>query len=709
MKLVITEKPSVAMDISKVIGATAKMNGYTEGNGFLVSWCVGHLVTLKTPEDYNPDLKKWELKTLPFIPERFEYKLVENTKKQFYVLKKLMEDSRIDSIVCATDAGREGELIFRLVYNAARCKKPFERLWISSMTDSAIKDGFNKLKPGNDYDNMYNAALARANADMCLGINGTRLFTIVYNRLLKIGRVKSPTLMMVVDRENEINNFVKEPYFIVHLKDETLGIDAKSEHYPDRQAAQEVVDKCSGIDAKVVNVKKEDKKLNPPKLYNLSTLQIDCNKYFGYTATETLETLQKLYETHKIVTYPRTDAQYLTEDMETPVLGLLGTMKGNSAFKAYGDFPTGNIGSILNSKKVSDHHALIPTENISGFNFSTLNEKEANVFGLIAGRLICAVGMAQEYESTQIKIAVEDVIFTDNAKVVTKKGWKEAEEELRKILGFTVKEKETEKAFTRPLMEGDVLLYEDNEYEITDHETKPPSRYTEGDLIKAMDKAGVKDLDKDAERQGLGTSATRAGIIAEIKADGLFKLEGKHLVPTEDAFKLALVLPDELKKADMTVDWENKLVKISKGEYSYALFMGEIINFVKYMVTNCRTAKSGVVFSDSGNTGLMNTKYLGECPNCGDKILQGKYGAYCNGKCGIMLNKAFGKALTDVQIKSILAGKKTLLKGLTSSKGGTYDMYVRMTGVKDYSYADKDGNRHDGKVLDYETSFPDKK
>lgn len=709
MKLVITEKPSVAMDISKVIGATEKKSGYNEGNGFLVSWCLGHLIELKMPEDYNPDLKKWDKNVLPIIPKKYECKLSESSKKQFYVLKKLMEDDRVDSIICATDAGREGELIFRLVYYAAKCSKPFERLWISSMTDNAIKKGFMALQPGRNYDDLYRAAFARSKADYCLGVNGTRLYTTVYNKLLKIGRVKSPTLMMVVNRENEIKNFVKEPFFIVHLIVDELGIDAKSEHLPDKDSANSMVERCRGKDGKIFYVKSEDKTLKPPKLYNLSDLQIDANKYFGYSASETLDTLQKLYETHKIVTYPRTDACFLTEDMEVPLLGLLDIMKENESFKKWSNFSIENIKSVLNSKKVSDHHALIPTENIKSFNLSTLKEMEINIFMLIAGRLICAVGEVQEYTTTQIKISVGDDVFNDSARVVKKNGWKDADNILRSVLGVKVKEKDKEKHFTRPLMEGDNLLYESNRYEVTEHETKPPSRYTEGELIKAMDKAGVKDLDKDAERQGLGTSATRAGIIAEIKQDGLFELEGKYLVPSDDAFKLATVLPEEMKSVDMTVDWENKLVQISKGQYSDELFMGEIENYVRYMIDNYKTPVKGITFENAGRTGFIDTHYLGECPKCGEKVLMGKFGSYCSGKCGVILNKAYGKALTDVQIKSILAGKKTLLKGLISQKGGSYDMYVKLKGIKPYSYTDKDGKLHDGYVLDYDTEFPEKK
>ena len=708
MKLVIAEKPSVAMDIAKVIGATQKKDGYMEGGNYLVTWCIGHLVIQKTPEDYSPDLKKWEMKTLPFIPERYEYKVADKTKKQFYIIKKLMEDKRIDSVVCATDAGREGELIFRLVYMAAGCTKNMERLWISSMTDKAIKKGFDELKPGSEYNNLYKAALARANADMCLGINGTRLFSIVYNKLLKTGRVKSPTLAMVVKRENEINNFVKEPYYVIHLINDALQINAKSEHIKDKKQAEGLLATLSGKPGKVTSVTEEKKSLKAPRLYNLSTLQIDANKYFGYSADETLNILQTLYEKHKIATYPRTDAEYLTEDMEESVKGLLMKIRNKDDFNCFKSLPGDNVNILLNSKKVSDHHALLPTENVGNFNFSVLNEKEKNMIFLIIGRLMCAVGAAQEYITTKIEISVGEEVFIDTSKVVTSKGWKATEEALKKLLGISDPSGNEDRFVERiPLAEGDEIS--DITWEITDHETKPSSRYTEGDLIKAMDKAGVKDLDKDAERQGLGTSATRAGIIAEIKKDGLFLTKGKYLYPSEDAFKFVEVLPDELKSVDMTVEWENKLVQISKGDFSYDAFMKEIEDFVKFMVENYRTPKSGVVFENAGNTGKLNVPYLGVCPNCGDKVLMGKYGAYCNGKCGIMLNKTYGKALTDVHIKSILSGKKTLLKGLTSSKGSTYDMYVTMKGVKDYSYTDKDGKKHDGKVLDYETSFPDDK
>ena len=703
MKLVIAEKPSVANDIAKVIGATKRGDGCLEGNGYIVTWCVGHLVTQKMPEEYDPDLKKWELKTLPFIPDKYMYKVCESTKKQFNIVRKLMQDSKVDSIVCATDAGREGELIFRLVYMMAGCKKPFERLWISSMTDSAIKKGFAELEPGRKYDPLFDAALARANADFVLGINGTRLYSVVYNKRLKVGRVKSPTLTMVVKRENEIRNFVKEPYFVVHLT--SNGLDAKSEHIKIKQDAEELVSRLTGQTGRVLSVVSEDKKTKAPRLYNLSSLQIDANKYLGLSGEETLNILQKLYEEHKIVTYPRTDAEFLTEDMKGTVDNLLDLLSVNEKYKDLSVLAGRNTDVLLKSKKVSDHHALLPTEYVKTFDFNKLSKNEWDIFNLVTGRLLMAVSDPQEYVSTKLEVGFDDgTVFKQTGKVIKKDGWKEIEKML-KTSDASDKEKEEDTPMPHT-SEGDAVG--PAEFNITDHETKPPSRYTEGELIKAMDKAGVKDLDKDAERQGLGTSATRAGIIAELKADGLLLLEKKNLYPSEDAFKLVDVLPEGLKSVDMTVDWENKLVQISKGAFKYEDFMREIEGFVREMVKTNNTAQSGIVFENTGNTGNLKTPYLGACPKCGEKVLMGKFGAYCSGKCGIMLNKAYGKTFTDVQLKSILAGKKTLLKGCVSSKGSSYDMYVKKKGVKPYSYTDKDGKQHDGYVIDYETEFPEK-
>ena len=699
MQLVIAEKPSVAQSIARVIGAGEKKDGYMEGSGYIVSWCIGHLVELAQPDAYSEAWKKWSYESLPMIPEEWQTEVKGDTAAQYKVLKGLMHDKRVESVVCATDAGREGELIFRLVYEQAGCSKPIKRLWISSMEESAIREGFENLRPGSDYENLYQSALCRQRADWLVGLNGTRLFTVLYGgKMLKVGRVQTPTLAMLVEREEKIRNFKKEQYYMVHILMD--GIDAVTERIDDKAQAESIAAACVSGAATVVSVKKEEKTMQPPKLYDLTTLQRDANRLFGFTAKQTLEYTQSLYE-KKLVTYPRTDSQYLSDDMEQTARGVIEAVFGSILFQEDVLFNP-DIKRVMNSKKVTDHHAIIPTLEIAGADLAALPEPERKVLSLIANRLLCATGEKHLYETVKAEFSCGSHVFAVSGKSVTYDGWKLFEDVFKRSYKITGnKDEENGDKKLPELSEGQT--FDGVQTKISEHFTSAPKRFTEDSLLSAMERAGSENIGDDVERKGLGTPATRADVIEKLVKDGYVKREKKQMIPTEDGMKLITVLPDVVKSPKLTADWENTLTLVSKGEYSMQEFMGGIEDMVKELV---KTYQS--VSDEQKSMFVCDTQDIfGKCPKCGSDVVKGKFGAYCKNKCGMNVSRAMGAALTDSQIKSLLAGKKILVKGLKGKKG-SYDAYLIPEGIEDYSYT-KDGKEIKGFQYKLKLEFPKKK
>ena len=701
MELVIAEKPSVAQSIAAVLGATQRKDGYLEGNEYLVSWCVGHLVELAQPESYEEAWKKWSYESLPIIPQEWQHEVKSDTKAQYQILKKLMHDDRVDAVVCATDAGREGELIFRLTYNMAGCRKPMKRLWISSMEESAIRDGFHNLRPGSDYDNLYHSALCRQEADWLVGINGTRLFTVLYGgKALKVGRVQTPTLAMLVDRESKIMNFKKEAYYMAHIMGN--GLDAVSEHISDKTEADRIAETCENGQALVTSVVKEEKWVAPPKLYDLTTLQRDANRLFGFTAKQTLEYTQSLYE-KKLVTYPRTDSQYLSDDMEGTAKNVIEAIFNSLLFEQNIMFNP-DIKRILNSKKVTDHHAIIPTMEIIKQDLKAIPESEMKILSLCANRLLCATGEKHIYNSTKAVITCNNTVFKVSGKEVWKNGWKEFEDFFKNSYKTAEDKLDAEEEKKLPeLREGMMIAVEQTK--VSEHFTQPPKHYTEDSLLSAMERAGVEDMGDEVERKGLGTPATRADIIEKLVKDGFVKREKKQMIPTEDGMKLITILPDVVKSPKLTADWENELTLVSKGEVAAEQFMSGIEAMVTDLVKTYHSVsdEQKAMFG----TGKGEQEVLGKCPKCGADVVKGKFGAYCTGKCGMNVGKALGVTLSDTQVKSLLQGKKILVKGLKGKKG-SYDAYLIPESVQEFSYT-KDGKEIKGFQYKFKMEFPPKK
>lgn len=578
MQLVIAEKPSVAKSIADVLGALDRQDGYFEGGGYLVSWCVGHLIELAEPESYGDQWKKWTYESLPVNPEHWQYEIKEDTKEQYDVLYSLLHDSRVDEVVCATDAGREGELIFRLVYNMASCYKPMKRLWISSMEESAIREGFENLKPGSDYEHLYHSALCRQEADWLVGINGTRLFTVLYGgKVLKVGRVQTPTLAMLVEREAKIMNFKKEQYFMAHIL--CGGVDAVTERIDNKTEAENVAGACLNGQALVTSVAKEEKAVAPPKLYDLTTLQRDANRLFGFTAKQTLEYTQSLYE-KKMCTYPRTDSQYLSDDMEQTAGNVIEAIFSSILFEENMMFNP-DIKRVLNSKKVTDHHAIIPTMEIAKADLAALPETERKILSLVANRLLCATGEKHLYETIKAELSCGGYTFAASGKSVLKNGWKDFEDAFKRSFK-TTEDKEQEDKKLPELSEGQT--FDGVQTKISEHYTTPPKHFTEDSLLSAMERAGNEDMSDDVERKGLGTPATRADIIEKLVKDGFVKREKKQIIPTEDGMKLITVLPDVVKSPKLTADWENALTLVAKGEMEREDFMADIETMVSDLI-----------------------------------------------------------------------------------------------------------------------------
>ena len=697
MQLVIAEKPSVAKSIADVLGALDRQDGYFEGGGYLVSWCVGHLIELAEPESYGEQWKKWTYESLPVNPEHWQYEIKEDTKEQYDVLYGLLHDSRVDEVVCATDAGREGELIFRLVYNMASCKKPMKRLWISSMEESAIREGFENLKPGSDYDHLYHSALCRQEADWLVGINGTRLFTVLYGgKVLKVGRVQTPTLAMLVEREAKIMNFKKEQYFMAHIL--CGGVDAATERIDNKTEAENVAGACLNGQALVTSVAKEEKAVAPPKLYDLTTLQRDANRLFGFTAKQTLEYTQSLYE-KKLCTYPRTDSQYLSDDMEQTAGNVIEAIFSSILFEENRMFNP-DIKRVLNSKKVTDHHAIIPTMEIAKADLAALPETERKILFLVANRLLCATGEKHLYETVKAELSCGGYTFAASGKSVLKNGWKDFEDAFKRSFK-TMEDKEQEDKKLPELSEGQT--FDGVQTKISEHYTTPPKHFTEDSLLSAMERAGNEDMSDDVERKGLGTPATRADIIEKLVKDGFVKREKKQMIPTDDGMKLITVLPDVVKSPKLTADWENALTLVAKGEMEREDFMADIEAMVSDLIHTYHE-----VSDEQKKMFAQEQKVLGKCPNCGGEVVKGKYGAFCKNKCGMNVSRIMGVPLSDEQVESLLDGKKTLLKGLTSKAGKKYDAYIIPSGTEEYHYT-KDGEEKSGVQFKFVMEFPKRK
>ena len=683
-QLVIAEKPSVARSIAAVIGATEKQTGYWQGGGYLVSWCIGHLVSFAEADQYDEKYCKWRYEDLPILPQPWQFIVPDEKKQQFEIVRALLNRSDVDSVTAATDAGREGELIFRFVYQMAGCTKPVKRLWISSMEDAAIREGFANLRPDSDYDALYQSALCRAKADWLVGINATRLFSVLYHKTLTVGRVQTPTLKMLVDRDAKILRFQKEKYYTVGIQSGSLK--AGSGRIASMDEADTLRKACAGASAICFSVKREKKTEQPPKLYDLTTLQREANRLFGFTAKQTLDYAQQLYE-KKLLTYPRTDSQYLTEDMGQTAQHLVSDLLGLLPF-AQGLALTAEVGRVLNSKKVSDHRAILPTAEFVKQGFAGLAESEYKLMNLVCSKLLCAVAAPHEYETVTAVFSCAGNEFTAKGKTVLVPGWKEIDQRFRATLKADGEE-ETEAMNTLPeLVEGQTFSVT---ADILEHFTSPPKAYTEDTLLSAMERAGAEDMPEEAERKGLGTPATRAAILEKLVQMGFVQRKGKQLVPTKDGINLAVVLPESLTSPALTAEWENRLTEIAKGSADPDEFMAEIKAQVRQLVKTY-----SCISSDKQNLFQSERVIIGKCPRCGENVYEGKKNFYCGNRgCQFVMwkNDRFfeqrKKAFTPKIAAALLKNGKAKIKGLYSEKTGkTYDATVLLadTGGKYVNY-----------------------
>ena len=683
MILVVAEKPSVAQSIAKVLGATSRKDGYLEGNNYIVSWCVGHLVGLADASSYDERYAKWRYDDLPIVPEEWLFEVPKDKAQQFKVLRDLMRDKRVTELVCATDAGREGELIFRLVYNKAGCTKPFKRLWISSLEDAAIREGFNHLRDSRDYDKLYEAALSRSKADWIVGINGTRLFTTLYKKRLVVGRVQTPTLAMLVEREGKITTFHKEKYFNVHVQKD--GLTADMEKIKTEDEAKAIAAACDKKQAVVSSLKRETKTVNPPKLYDLTTLQREANRYYSFTAQQTLELVQSLYE-KKLLTYPRTDSQFITDDMEGTARQVIGIIcRKVSIFDGMKHEP--DIKRITNNAKVTDHHAIIPTVQLEKQDISELPESEQKIIRLVAMRLLSSTGEKHIYDETSVTLSCEGYEFKTKGKTVTQEGWKAIEQRFKDAIKS--KDKEEPEKVLPAVNEKDILS--SVSASVTEHFTTPPKQYTEDTLLSAMETAGNEEFDDNTEKKGLGTPATRAGIIEKLVKSGFIERKGKSLVPTKDGNNLVCVLPEQITSPSMTAEWENTLMQIERGNADADKFLAGIVDMTASLV------KAYPFLSDAEASRFDTGKEsIGKCPRCGSPVYVGKGNFYCSNKeCAFCMwedNKFFAskkKKLTKKIATELLDKGWCRVKGLyTPKKPQLYDAIIRLddTGGKYVSF-----------------------
>ena len=664
--LVIAEKPSVAQSYAKNLSAYKREDGYLEGESCIVSWCLGHLAEYAQPEEYDPKYEKWQFDDLPILPEAWKLKVSKDKKKQFEVIKTLMNRSDVEYLVNGCDAGREGELIFQRVYVLAGCRKPVKRLWISSMEDAAIQKGFQTMKSEEEYKNLCMAAVCRAQADWLIGMNGTRAYTTRYFKRLVVGRVQTPTLAMLAERQERIEHFQKEAFYKVALTDGKLTV--VSENIANEEAAELLAALCNGSTAVVTQMKKERKKSFPPKLYDLTSLQREANRYFGYTAKHTLDMLQELYE-EKLVTYPRTDSQFVTEDMKDSVEELVGKMPVLLSFVDYGQLGHG-IKRVINNAKVSDHHAILPTKEVVEKGIADLPADKKNLMMLICQQLVQATGEEYLYEQTDITVKCQEHDFKARGKIPVQMGFKEVEKAFKQLCvkAEPVEEKEKETSIPAGYEEGMRLF--PVKAEKTTHYTSPPKPFNEDTLLAAMETAGNKEFDSETEKKGLGTPATRASIIEKLVSSGYAQRKGKQILPSTEGKELVKVMPEYLKSAVMTAEWENQLLLMEKGEITDTQFMGEITSLVRKILEVCRE-----IPEEERRRFQMEREVIGKCPVCGCDVFEGKQNFYCsNRQCDFALwkeNRFLGsmeKNLDKKMARELLDKACTHVKGLYSKK-----------------------------------------
>ena len=664
--LVIAEKPSVAQSYAKNLSAYKREDGYLEGESCIVSWCLGHLAEYAQPEEYDPKYEKWQFDDLPILPEAWKLKVSKDKKKQFEVIKTLMNRSDVEYLVNGCDAGREGELIFQRVYVLAGCRKPVKRLWISSMEDAAIQKGFQTMKSEEEYKNLCMAAVCRAQADWLIGMNGTRAYTTRYFKRLVVGRVQTPTLAMLAERQERIEHFQKEAFYKVALTDGKLTV--VSENIANEEAAELLAALCNGSTAVVTQMKKERKKSFPPKLYDLTSLQREANRYFGYTAKHTLDMLQELYE-EKLVTYPRTDSQFVTEDMKDSVEELVEKMPVLLSFVDYGQLGHG-IKRVINNAKVSDHHAILPTKEVVEKGIADLPADKKNLMMLICQQLVQATGEEYLYEQTDITVKCQEHDFKARGKIPVQMGFKEVEKAFKQLCvkAEPVEEKEKETSIPAGYEEGMRLF--PVKAEKTTHYTSPPKPFNEDTLLAAMETAGNKEFDSETEKKGLGTPATRASIIEKLVSSGYAQRKGKQILPSTEGKELVKVMPEYLKSAVMTAEWENQLLLMEKGEITDTQFMGEITSLVRKILEVCRE-----IPEEERRRFQMEREVIGKCPVCGCDVFEGKQNFYCsNRQCDFALwkeNRFLGsmeKNLDKKMARELLDKACTHVKGLYSKK-----------------------------------------
>ena len=685
MRLVIAEKPSVAAAYAAALGVKGKKDGYFEDNGYIISWCIGHLVELAEAAAYGEQYKKWSYESLPILPQEWQYTVSEDKKKQFETLKQLMHRADVSEVVNACDAGREGELIFRFVYHVAGCEKPMRRLWLSSMETSAIKAGFDDLKDGKDYDALYSSALCRAKADWIIGINATRLFSCLYGKTLNVGRVQTPTLKMLADRDTAITNFKKEKYYHVRLA--LSGAEAASERISDSGEADALKTACETSAAVCLSVTKEKKTAAPPKLFDLTSLQREANRIYGYTAKQTLDLAQALYE-KRLLTYPRTDSSFLTDDMGGTAEKIAALLAGKLPFMQGASF-TPDVSRTLDSRQVSDHHAIIPTMELARTDLSTLPETEKNILALAGARLLFAAAEPHVYEAVKAVFECAGTQFTATGKTVLCGGWKDLEALYRATLKGKPDEDGGDAAALPEFSEGQA--FEHPAARVTAHDTTPPKQHTEASLLSAMERAGNEDTDPDAERRGLGTPATRAAVIEKLVKCGFVERKGKQLIPTKNGNNLVCVLPDMLTSPMLTAEWENALTQIAKGKSDPDSFMQGIEAMARELVKT-------YPFLSDGQKDLFKEEKpsVGKCPRCGAPVYEGKKNYYCSDRgCGFVMwkNDRFFEerktAFTPKIAAALLKSGRAKVKGLYSPKTGkTYDGTVLLadTGGKYVNY-----------------------
>ena len=673
--MIVTEKPSVAISYAKILGVHGRQDGYLEGNGYLVSWCVGHLVELAPPSAYGEQYVKWNIADLPILPEKWQYLVSASTKKQFGILKKLMHRADVNTVVNSCDAGREGELIFRLVYEQAGCKKPVSRLWLSSMEDSAVRAGFANLKPSTEYDALYQAALCRERADWMVGINCSRLFSCLYGRPLAVGRVMTPTLAMTVEREAAIAAFVPKKFYTVALE-LTSGFVASSRRISEKAAAEKLLAGCrEEMVSTIQKITRKEKAENPPPLYDLTTLQRDANRLLGYSAQQTLDYVQSLYE-KQLTTYPRTDSCYIADEDEEMLEELAEELEDFLGFvseDADDDVP--RTRRTVNRQKVTDHHAILPTRSILQADLDALPKGERNILKLIIARTLMAVSKPFRYLETLLTTECAGEEFTAKGKEILEEGWKAVE---RKVLADILNRKREFTALPQ-VEESECGILN---AELKEGQTSPPKHFTEDTLLHSMETASADSMPEGVERQGIGTPATRAATIEKLVQKGFLERKGdkktKVLLPTDKGKALITVMPEEIQSADMTADWETKLLRVERGEMEPETFMTEINDMISSLVNTTEAVK--------GASALMKNKVIGVCPNCGNSVVEREKGYFCeNRECRFVLwkdnafFKRLGKRMDAHVADRLLRDGRVRLKDCKSSKGKTYNATVLLS------------------------------